>query len=71
MVKKAISQMKAGKASGPSRIVGLIQTAGDIGDSMIHDLTAAIIRDGSRVLLFASTWERGTHWKGATTAVSS
>ena len=47
MVKKAISQMKAGKAPGPSGIaVEMIRTAGDMGASMIRDLAAAIIRDG-------------------------
>ena len=46
MVKKAISQMKAGKASGPSGIVVMIRAAGDMGASMIRDLAAAIIRDG-------------------------
>ena len=47
MVKKAISQMKAGKAPGPSGIVvDMIRAAGDMGASMIHDLAAAIIRDG-------------------------
>ena len=47
MVKKAISQMKAGKASGPSGIVvEMIRAAGDTGTSMIRDLAAAIIRDG-------------------------
>ena len=47
MVKKAISQMKAGKGPGPSGIVmEMIRAAGDMGTSMIHDLTAAIIRDG-------------------------
>ena len=47
MVKKAISQMKAGKASGPSGIVvEMIRAASDMGASMIHDLAAAIIRDG-------------------------
>ena len=47
MVKKAISQMKAGKALGPSGIVvEMIQAAGDMGASMIRDLAAAIIRDG-------------------------
>ena len=69
MVKKAISQMKVGKALGPSGIVvEMIPAAGD--------LTAAIIRDvrypltGSRVSLSASTRVRGMHWKGETTAVS-
>ena len=46
MVKKAISQMKAGKAPGPSGMVEMIQAAGDMGASMICDLAAAIIRDG-------------------------
>ena len=47
MVKKAISQMKVGKAPGPSGIVvEMIRAAGDMGTSMIRDLAAAIIRDG-------------------------
>ena len=47
MVKKAISQMKAGKAPGPSGIVvEMIRAAVDIGASMIYDLAAEIIRDG-------------------------
>ena len=47
MVKKAISQMKASKALGPSGImVEMIQAADDTGASMIHDLAAAIIHDG-------------------------
>ena len=47
MVKKAVSQMKAGKAPGPSGImVEMIQAAGDRGASMICDLAAAIIHDG-------------------------
>ena len=46
MVKKAISQMKAGKAPGPSGIVVMIRAAGDMGASMICDLTVAIICDG-------------------------
>ena len=55
MVKKAISQMKAGKAPGPSGIVvEMIRAAGDMGASMIRDLAAAIIRDG-KVL---SDWEQ-------------
>ena len=46
MVKKAISQMKVGKAPGPSGIVvEMIRAAGDMGASMIPDLAAAIIRD--------------------------
>ena len=54
IVKKAISQMKAGKAPGPSGIVvERIQAAGDMGASMIHDLAAAIIRDGK----VPSDWE--------------
>ena len=47
MVKKAISQLKAGKALGPSGIVvEMIRAAGDMGASMIRDLALAIIRDG-------------------------
>ena len=39
MVKKAISQMKAGKAPGPSGIVvEMIRAASDMGASMIRDL---------------------------------
>ena len=56
MVKKAISQMKAGKAPGPSGIVvEIIRAAGDMGASMIHDLAVAIIRDGK----VPSDWEQG------------
>ena len=55
MVKKAISQMKAGKALGPSGIVvDVIRAAGDMGASMIRDLAATIIRD-SKV---PSDWEQ-------------
>ena len=55
MVKKAISQMKGGKAPGPSGIVvEMIRAAGDMGVSMIRDLAAAIIRD-SKV---SSDWEQ-------------
>ena len=55
MVKKAISQMKAGKAPGPSGIVvELMQAASDMGASMICDLAAAIIRDGK----VSSDWEQ-------------
>ena len=55
MVKKAISQMKVGKAPGPSGIaVEMIRAAGDTGTSMICDLTAAIIRDGK----VPSDWEQ-------------
>ncbi|RUS73531.1 hypothetical protein EGW08_018716 [Elysia chlorotica] len=55
MVKKAISQMKSGKAAGPSGIVvEMIKAAGDTGASMIHDLTDAIIRDGK----VPSDWEQ-------------
>ena len=55
MVKKAISQMKAGKAPGPSSIVvEMIRAAGDMGASMIRDLAAAIIRDGK----VPSDWEQ-------------
>ena len=55
MVKKAISQMKADKAPGPSGIVvEMIRAAGDMGASMIRDLAAAIIRDGK----VPSDWEQ-------------
>ena len=55
MVKKAISQMKAGKASGPSGImVEMIRAVGDMGASMICDLAAAIIGDGK----VPSNWEQ-------------
>ena len=47
MVKKAISQMKAGKAPSLSGIVvEMIRAAGDMGASLIRDLAAAIICDG-------------------------
>ena len=55
MVKKAISQMKVGKAPGPSGIVAeMIRAASDMGASMICDLAVAIFRDG-KVL---SDWEQ-------------
>ena len=54
MVKKAISWKKAGKASGPSGIVVMMRAAGEMGTSMIHDLVAAIIRDGK----VPSDWEQ-------------
>ena len=45
MVKKAISQMKAGKAPGPSGIVvEMIRAASDMGASMIRDLAAALYK---------------------------
>ena len=54
MVKKAISQMKVGKALGPSGIVvELIRAADDMDASMIGDLAAAIICDGK----VTSDWE--------------
>ena len=44
MVKKAISNMKSGKAAGQSGIVvQMIKAAGDIGATIIRDLTTAII----------------------------
>ena len=53
MVKKAISQMKAGKAQGPSGIVvAIIRAADDTSASMIRDLAAAIIRE------VPSDWEQ-------------
>ena len=55
MVKKAISQMKAGKAPGPSGIVvEMIRSAGDMGASMIRDLAVANIRD----VKVPSDWEQ-------------
>ena len=55
MVKKAISQMKACKAPGPSGIVvEMIRAAGDMGASMIRDLAVAITRDGK----VPSDWEQ-------------
>ena len=54
MVKKAISQMEAGKAPGPSGIVVMIRAAGDMGASMIRDLAVAIILDGK----VPSDWEQ-------------
>ena len=68
--------MKAGKALGPSGIlVEMIRAASDIGVSMISQLQssamAGYLVTESRVLLSASSRERGMHWKGATTAVSS
>ena len=57
MVKKAISQMEAGKAPGPSGIVvEMIREAGDMDPSMIpiRDLAVAIIRDGK----VPSDWEQ-------------
>ena len=55
MVKKVISQMKAGKAPDPLGIVlDMIQAAGDMGASMIRDLAVAIICDGK----VPSDWEQ-------------
>ena len=55
MVKKAIFQMKAGKAPGLSGIVvEMIRAVGDMGASMICDLAAAIIHDGK----VPSDWEQ-------------
>ena len=55
MVKKAISQMKAGKVLGLSGVVvEMIRAAGDMGASMICDLAAGIIRDGK----VPSDWEQ-------------
>ena len=55
MVKKAISQMKVGKAPDPSGIVvELIRAAGDMCPSMIRDLTAAFNCDGK----VPSDWEQ-------------
>ena len=76
MVKKAISQMKAGKAPGPSGIVvEMIRAAGDMGASMTWQLQSSVMAryppTGSRVSLSVSTRVRGMHWKGVTTVVSS
>ena len=46
MVKKAISKMKLGKATGPSSIVVMMRAAGGTGATMIHNFATAIIRDG-------------------------
>ena len=55
MFKKDISQMKAGKAPGPSGIVvEMIRAAGDMGTSMICDLVAATICHGK----VPSDWEQ-------------
>ena len=55
MVKKAISQMKAGKVPGQSGIVvEMIRVAGDMGASMIRDLAVTIICDGK----VPSDWEQ-------------
>ena len=55
MVKKAISQMKADKAPGPSGIVvEMIRAAGDIAASIIRELAATIIGDGK----VPSDWEQ-------------
>ena len=60
MVKKAISQMKASKASGI--VVEMIRAAGDMGASMIRDLAAAVIQQSFIVCLYkgkgdAMTWQ--------------
>ena len=55
MVKKAISNMKSGKAAGPSGIVvEMIKAAGDTGATMIRDLATAIICDGKVPILLVS-----------------
>ena len=60
IVKKAISQIKAGKAPGSSGIVvKMIRATCDTGASMICDFAAAIIRDGK----VPSDWEQSfTVW---------
>ena len=65
-----------GKAPGPSGIVvEMIRAAGDMSASMISQLLSfAMARyplTGSRVSLSVSTREKGMHWKGATSTVSS
>ena len=58
MVKKAISKMKSGKATGPSGIVvEMIKAAGDTGATMIRDLATVIIRDGK----VPTDWEEKFH----------
>ena len=70
MVKKAISQRKVGKAPDPSGVVvEMIRAAGDMGTSMIRDLTAAIIcqckvPSDCEQSFIISTWEKGMHWEG-------
>ena len=66
MIKKVISQMKVGKAPGPSGIVlEIIRAVGDTGASMIRDLqlqSSVMARYppiGSRVSLSVSTRVRG------------
>ena len=63
--KKAISQMEAGKALGPSGIVvEMIRAAGDRGDLRPQLQSSTMARyplTGSRVLLSASTRERGNY----------
>ena len=77
-LRKTISQMKAGKAPGPSGIVvEMIRAVGDMGASMIRDLAAAVLLDGK----VPSVWEqsfivclykgKGMDGKGVTTVVSS
>ena len=86
MVRKAISQMKAGKALGlmkagkalgPSGIMlEMIRAAGDMGASMICDLAAAVICDGKVPSdwvqsFIVSTRVMGMYGKGETNSVSS
>ena len=78
MVKKAVFQMKAVKTQGPSGlVVEMIRAAGDTGASMIHDLAAAIIRDGKVPLTGAEFHclplqrSKGCIGKGKTTGISS
>ena len=57
IVKKAISKMKSGKASGPSDIVvEMITAAGDTGATMIPYLATAIICDGK----VPTNWEQSS-----------
>ena len=72
MVKKAISQMKAGKALGPSGIVvEMIQAAGDTGTMTSQLQSFAMARYPLTGSFIASTRVRGMRWKGETTVVSS
>ncbi|XP_056004173.1 uncharacterized protein LOC125660170 [Ostrea edulis] len=53
MVKKAIAEMKTGKAPGPSGVVvEMMRAAGDSSAIMLHDLAMAIIRRGTTDAIF-------------------
>ena len=67
IIKKAISQIKAAKAPGPSGIVVEIRAASDMGAYVTSQLQSfAMVRyplTGSRVPMSASTRKRGMHFK--------